>query len=330
MKERPILFSAPMTLAILEGRKTVTRRIIKPQPVWDHGAWQVPGFAANTDRGFSESLLQSSFQCPYGQIGDRLLVAREIPSAPNDDYCAGSDGLIYSRTKYAGFGRKDRVPWYPLSGHRRPKGYITVSMCHESKKVTRTVHSLICEAFYGKPPFKGAQVRHLDGNPENNCPKNLAWGTQVENWLDRKAHGHGMEGEKHPNSKLTDEERNHIRWAIDRGLCSRKGASRALGMSSASISSMMVSTPQVPAIQAETCPIIPRIDLGITGVKVERLQDIAPEQALSEGIEWFDVYRLDEKLQVIGFRALWESINGPGSWDLNPWLWAISFKRVTP
>lgn len=161
-----------------------------------------------------------------------------IPISPNNDYMAGEDGKIYSRTKYKGFGRKVYVDWYPLSGHTSNKGYLTISLCHKSKKVTKSIHKLICMAFHGMPPKKNMQVRHLDGNPKNNLPENLTWGTQEENWQDRRIHGTATVGEKHWASKLTDEERNHLRWAIQKGLCSQGHAARILGMSQSAILSI--------------------------------------------------------------------------------------------
>lgn len=164
-------------------------------------------------------------------------ILRKIPVSPNDDYRAGSDGKIYSRTRYAGFGRKDYVDWYPLVGHSGGKlGHLHISLCHKNKKITKSVHRLICMAFHGMPDPPTLQVRHLDGNPKNNLPENLKWGTQSENWLDRKAHGNGNEGEKHPMSKLSDLERERIRWAIEIGLCSQYHLAKILGVTQTTIS----------------------------------------------------------------------------------------------
>lgn len=169
------------------------------------------------------------------------VLLKPIPISPNNDYMAGSDGQIYSRTKYKGFGRKVYVDWYPLKGHDSGKGYKVVSLCHQNHKVTRSIHRLVCMAFHGMPPNPTFQTRHLDGNPQNNLPENLAWGTQEENWMDRKAHGKGMEGEKHWAAKLTNFERQALRWCIQKNLCSQRHAARILGMSQASISAIVHS-----------------------------------------------------------------------------------------
>lgn len=163
---------------------------------------------------------------------------KEIPCSPNADYMAGEDGRVYSRTKYAGFGRKVYVDWYPLVGHKGKKGYVLVSLCHNNVKVTKSVHRLVCMAFHGMPPTESAQVRHLDGNPSNNLPENLRWGTQSENWLDRIAHGRVWQNSTY---KLTPEERQHLRWALRKKLCSQRHAARMLGMSQSSISQILAT-----------------------------------------------------------------------------------------
>lgn len=66
-----------------------------------------------------------------------------------------------------------------------------------------------------------------------------------------------------------------------------------------------------------------RITLEVTGVRVERLQDISEADAAAEGVHTdpacpaYDAYQ-----------ALWEQINGKGSWDANPWVWVIDFRRA--
>ena len=76
-----------------------------------------------------------------------------------------------------------------------------------------------------------------------------------------------------------------------------------------------------------------RITLEVTGVRVERLRDISAADALAEGIPNTsgEIWRDADTLTVINdYKDLWESINGPGSWDANPWVWVIEFRRVEP
>ena len=69
-----------------------------------------------------------------------------------------------------------------------------------------------------------------------------------------------------------------------------------------------------------------RITLEITGIRVERLQDISDKDAVAEGIS----RRAEEDTPFRAYRDLWSSINGPESWDANPWVWVIEFKRILP
>ena len=76
-----------------------------------------------------------------------------------------------------------------------------------------------------------------------------------------------------------------------------------------------------------------RITLEITGVRVERLQDISESDAEAEGIksDYLDMFQPgDNPFAKWAYRELWESINGAGSWDANPWVWCVEFKRITP
>lgn len=79
-----------------------------------------------------------------------------------------------------------------------------------------------------------------------------------------------------------------------------------------------------------------RILLEVTEVHVERLQSISEADAKAEGApdyeEGIDAPPLD-KTCVWSYRSsylrVWETINGPESWDANPWVWAVSFRNVS-
>lgn len=92
--------------------------------------------------------------------------------------------------------------------------------------------------------------------------------------------------------------------------------------------------PSTPAWHKRLARFMPRsvsrITLEITDVRVERLNDINEQDAEAEGIDFMrEIPDADETLRASKlFEVLWESINGIGSWSLNPWVWVIEFRRV--
>lgn len=78
-----------------------------------------------------------------------------------------------------------------------------------------------------------------------------------------------------------------------------------------------------------------RILLELTEVRVQRLQEISDADAEAEGVrEWVAGACAADNLHgytAVGYYSLlWDQINGAGSWDANPWVFALSFKRVEP
>jgi hypothetical protein len=190
MKERPILFSGPMVRAILAGRKTMTRRVVKPQPYllyrpetykvvvdeYGQARWMDEEGHSEHTRGWDNP---AYLECPYGMPGDRLWVRETWRFGGCGDKQYRADGEVPLRCKW---------------------------------------------------------------KPSIFMP----------------------------------------RWAS-------------------------------------------RITLEITGVCVDRLQDISVNDAREEGISEKECPNWHA---VTDFAALWESINGRESWDANPWVWVVEFRKV--
>ena len=70
-----------------------------------------------------------------------------------------------------------------------------------------------------------------------------------------------------------------------------------------------------------------RITLEVTGVRVERLQDISEADAIAEGVR-NSLHLPGGRFARENFEHLWWTIHGDGSWESNPWVWVIEFKRV--
>lgn len=111
MKSRPILMSAPMVLATLDGRKTQTRRIIKPQ---------LTGICFGEPYNRKGKNIEQRFpKCPYGQPGDLLWVRETIEKAKD----------------YGGIGYPADGTWYPDSAWEWKRH--TIPSIHMPRRLNR-------------------------------------------------------------------------------------------------------------------------------------------------------------------------------------------------
>lgn len=84
------------------------------------------------------------------------------------------------------------------------KGYYTVNLWTGGECTSRTVHSLVAEAFIGPRP-EGLETAHNDGDSRNNQVENLRYTTAADNSADRIRHGTQVRGSAVGNSKLSEQ-----------------------------------------------------------------------------------------------------------------------------
>ena len=127
LSAHPIIFSAPMVRAILDGRKTMTRRVVKPQPPARGVGMRDHKMALSTDdegenlHVYSQSAGSGSWtaRCPYGQPGDRLWV-RETFALRQDCEPDTDKARHYAMYRADGGDAADPMNWHDYGGKWKP------------------------------------------------------------------------------------------------------------------------------------------------------------------------------------------------------------------
>ncbi|AAL49589.1 unknown [Sinorhizobium phage PBC5] len=189
---------------------------------------------------------------------------------------------------------------------------------------------------FGKEPFHAFERRTKFGNFGGEVPVKISRGDRIwvrENAAVRHQSWHHIDGDAHQVSYRADED-EHGRWL---GLPScgngvRKGKAPSVFPSKSH--NLDGSLRWQPSIHMPRWAS--RLTLIVTDVRVERLQDISEADAIAEGAkqyssstklsrafnpDWKGIYRE-------GYAELWNAINGPGSWEANPWVVAYTFRVI--
>jgi len=126
------------------------------------------------------------------------------------DYLVSNDGRIASRK-----GKQTRL----LRPDRKRDGYLQIRIWHNGKPSAKMVHSLVASLFIGPKPSDKHEVNHKNGDRADNRVENLEWVTSSGNKrhrFDILRHGN-LQGNDHPNAKITAEQAIVIRRRVRSG-----------------------------------------------------------------------------------------------------------------
>lgn len=180
MKERPILFSAPMVRAILEGRKTMTRRAIKPQQM---GMLRIAADVGECSRFMDNGYLHDNDLsyikdfCPYGRIGDRLWVRETFAEALDGSFLYRADKM-YDGMKRGDFSWK----WKPSIFMPRKASRIILEITNIRVERLNDISEEDARA-------EGAGGERYSGQGFNHCIHREAFRTLWDSINDKRGYG---------------------------------------------------------------------------------------------------------------------------------------------
>jgi hypothetical protein len=142
-----------------------------------------------------------------------FVVFRDIPDF--EGYCVGSNGTVWSRRSRNGRGALKPF-WRLCMCVYQSGGYPALTFYNEVGSKQFKIHTLVLTLFVG-PSLPGMECCHRDDVRTNNDIRNLRWDTPKGNAADRTRNGRGLEGERHPMTRITKVDVVRIRERVAAG-----------------------------------------------------------------------------------------------------------------
>ncbi|WLD34130.1 hypothetical protein QTN38_010780 [Enterobacter cloacae subsp. cloacae] len=172
MKERGMIFNGEMVRAILEGRKTQTRRIMKVQPdTREFGLRRIIESSIGNEIGMyfwsqedarGIKARSKQFSCPHGDVSDRIWVRETFCAVPDHEEPAGCSALLYAADGNGPYGK-----WTPSIHMPRWASRITLEITgvrveqldkiSEEDAIAEGMQGVICPSCKGDPDYSTTQ-----------------------------------------------------------------------------------------------------------------------------------------------------------------------------